>query len=65
MIVKLIVSKPDDIEVSMTLTGPLGDFKSLNKKLDYTWPSSSLKSAIDKLIDKTEKTFISDKVEIG
>lgn len=62
------VENPDDVEVTMTLTMPLGAWKKLRSQLDSSslavYPACDLWKAITELSAQTQQTALRQPVEV-
>jgi hypothetical protein len=54
---KIKAQKPDEIEMELTLTMRLKDWKELRSQVQQAWPSWEVGSAISDLINQAEKHF--------
>jgi hypothetical protein len=54
---KIKVKNPDDIEMELTLTMRLKDWKELNLQLQKTWPSWEIGSKIYSMVTHAERHF--------
>lgn len=62
----------DDMPATLTLTGPVGDFRALAKRIRedganaaHTWPVCDLLRQLDDLVNQAEKTFYSTEGKPG
>ena len=53
----------DEIEMEMTVSMPLKEWKALRNQLDGAWPSWKLSNAIGSLVRQAESNFITDSTE--
>lgn len=49
--------KPDEMQVAMTITMPLGEWRELRKLLPETWPAYELRRHILDVVQQAEKVF--------
>ena len=57
MTTKLKVENPDAVEMTLTLTMPLGQWRRLKEQLGNAWPAWDVGSAIREMITKAETHF--------
>jgi hypothetical protein len=57
------IQNPDEVEVTLTLTTTLREWKRLDKQLPVDWPSMHLKQAISGLIINAERAGLIDITE--
>jgi hypothetical protein len=50
-------NKPDEIELTLTLTMTLDQWKRLKEQIPHEWPSSDIKSKIYDLVRQAERHF--------
>jgi hypothetical protein len=60
MTTKLKVENPDGIELTLTMTMTLGQWKELRGQLAGKWPAWDLGNAIREMIQKADTHFSSD-----
>jgi len=65
MTTTLKVEKPDAIEMTLTMTMPLGHWKKLKNQLANNFPAWDLSTAITEMVNKAETHFRCDVKEGG
>lgn len=56
----LKVQNPDSIEMTLTVTMTLGDWKTLQRQLATPWPAWKLGEAINNMVHKANANFTPD-----
>lgn len=57
MNVKFTATQPDNIEMTVSLTMPLKNWRLLSQQLSTAWPSSELSMDIDSVVRQALKNF--------
>ena len=57
------IENPDEIEATLKMTMPIGNWIRLKDQLENKWPSSDLNRTIAGLLLQVTQTFYPDKIE--
>lgn len=49
---RIYIEQPDEVQLTLAVTMPLGHWRELQKQIGTGWPAVKLHSAIDRLITK-------------
>lgn len=61
MQVKAVINKPEDLEVTLTITCQLSEWIELAEQLSNAYPSWQLTSAINDVVYKAKDVFVAEK----